>query len=273
MKNNIQILQCGYPKSGNYLLYKIFSSILKNIDNYHTVTLDSGLKSIFNSFCSDYMTFPEVNEIDNIRLINDKIYLEIPHPDLRFIPINQNILKYSTIVWTHEQIDNILKILPNTTHFIYLVRDGRDVINSAIHYVTSDTYLKLRPENKIISPEKLYSDSSYFKHVTLQWTNHVRSYLNNREKLLLIKYEELIKNKKTVIKNILNYIGIDLNDSIIEDIIIDTSFNSMSKEAPKHLRKGHKNDWKNFFTKEHIDIFNAVAKNELIELGYIIESK
>jgi len=54
----------------------------------------------------------------------------------------------------------------------------------------------------------------------------------------------------------------------LDAILVETSFDAMKKDAPIHVRKGHKYDWKNYFSDDHINSFKEIAGETLIDLGY-----
>ena len=153
----------------------------------------------------------------------------------------------------------------SVTHKFYLVRDGRDVINSLMHFVTNPITLKRYPEYRIVDPVTLYEDYAYFDRQVTVWRDHVRSIFSLREQYLLIRFEDLINNKKNTIERIGNYLGLQVQ---IEEIMQKTSFSTMKKQANEHVRKGKQGDWKNYFTTIHLERFNRIAGSELEMLGY-----
>lgn len=269
--DQIKILQCGYPKSGNYLLYKILKGILECKNQYKTFVGSSGIGTIISQFCQDFMTFPELTEVDNIRLKDENVFLEYPHPQLRLIPVDHAYLSKSTLLWTHERVSHFQNPVWKITHGFYIVRDGRDVITSDIYYTTSERYLKLRPENKIHSPDALFDNIDHFEKSVRDWVAHVNDYLISKKNFIPIRYEDLIDNKSLVIRNIVKFLNIEITDNQVRELVTKSSFNNMAKSAPNHLRKGTKNNWKFHFTNEHNSIFNSIAGDTMLLLGYNID--
>ncbi|WP_408955684.1 sulfotransferase domain-containing protein [Natroniella sp. ANB-PHB2] len=150
----------------------------------------------------------------------------------------------------------------------YILRDGRDAINSLIHYTTTPVVRKRIPKYKIDSVETLYAMMDIFKKYVSDWANHINSYLKNKEKFQVVKFEELIDNKSKVVKELADCLGLDMKKEDIEDIVYKTGFKKMAKKASNHLRKGKKGDWDNYFTDEHKKNFKEIAGEELILLGY-----
>ena len=59
----VKILQTGYWKSGNYLLYLILKEILIQNNLHKSYFEVVGLKKIIECFCKEYLEFPEQSEI------------------------------------------------------------------------------------------------------------------------------------------------------------------------------------------------------------------
>ncbi|WP_408955685.1 sulfotransferase domain-containing protein [Natroniella sp. ANB-PHB2] len=264
------ILQCGYPKSGNYLTYKIVSELLKKNNIFKSLSISSGRRDIIDKFYSEYKLFPEHSELDMLQIVDGEYKLKFPHPELRYHSVFlELLLKNSTLIWTHELAEKIInREFKDVTHRIYILRDGRDVVNSLIHFSTTALQRRRKSEYKIDSAEVLYSKMNIFKKYVSDWANHVNSYLKNKEKFKIVRFEKLINNKSKVVEELADYLGLDIKKKDIEDIVYKTGFKEMAKKASNHLRKGKKGDWDNYFTDEHKRVFKEIAGEELIALNY-----
>ena len=67
----IQVLQSGYPKSGNYLLYKIIRKLLESKNSLSSFVRQAGITELSDKFWSQNKIFPEKAEVDNIRIKNE----------------------------------------------------------------------------------------------------------------------------------------------------------------------------------------------------------
>lgn len=265
----IKLLQCGYPKSGNYLLYKILSAFLRKQGLLRSLTSACGLGAVIDVLCSEYKTFPEISELDNLRVTESGYHLEFPHPQCRSVPVALDLLlQQSSLIWTHEVPTLMLKPEVDVTHKFYIVRDGRDVINSIMHYVTSALSLRLRPEYKYDSATELYGNLEYFEKCVIEWATHVQSYMDNEDAFHLVRFEHLVQDKHMVIGKLAKCLEIAVSKNDIDNIVNETDLIQMRKSAPQHVRRGRKGDWRNYFSAEHRRIFKVAAGHVLIAFGY-----
>jgi estrone sulfotransferase len=160
---------------------------------------------------------------------------------------------------------------PDYKKVIYIVRDGRDVMVSAYHYY----FLQL---------EISFLDFLQMNTWPSPWHLHVLSWLNNAQRLalLLVRYEDLLKNPFQQLNKIADFIGLNKSDDKIERAVNHSSFNALAKmEAnqtdsrlkqmgcSRFFRSGKAGQWRNFFGKEHKDVFKPLANPVLLRLGYI----
>lgn len=262
----VKILQCGHDKSGTYLLFKVLSHILRCNNRYRSFVASSGIGYVIDQLCAQYKRYPEINEVDLIRKVDNVWGLNFPSPDCRHVPVDLDlVLDVSSLIYTHEKPMDVTELLSRFTHRIYILRDGRDVVNSMIHFLTNEISLKLCPSYTINSPEALYADLSYFEGLVSRWHKHVVSYKTHQDRFFLVKFEELISNREYVIAALSEHLGL-LVDA--KELAQDTSFGAMRKSAPQHLREGKVGNWRLHFTDEHKQIFKRVAGEVLVQLGY-----
>jgi len=262
----LKVLQCGHDKSGTYLLFKILRQMLRQNNEYHPFNSVSGIGYIIDTLFPQYKRFPEISEIDHLRMEGDVWGLNFPTPDCRHIPVDLRILtKISSFIYTHETPTNIQSTGANFSHPIYIMRDGRDVVNSMIHFLTDEISLKLCPTYRIDSAKALYEDLSYFERLVSRWHEHLASYEKHKGNFFLVKFEDLVSDRTRVIADISQFLDLPVDE---EKLAKDTSFGSMRKSAPQHLRKGKVGDWHSHFNNKHREIFKQIAGDTLVRLGY-----
>ncbi|MBP0005334.1 MAG: sulfotransferase domain-containing protein [Cyanobacteria bacterium SBC] len=90
-----------------------------------------------------------------------------------------------------------------------------------------------------------------------------------------VRYEDLIKNEETEFKKIFLHYGLT-EAQVLEalEIVRQCSFKKLAKRQSgqenrkSHFRKGISGDWENYFTSEHIQIFEELFPDALEKLGY-----
>ena len=262
-----KILHCGNAKSGNYTIYKIVKLILRQNNLYSSFKEKTGIGKLIDVFCSEYTTFPEWGYIDIFFLQNNKLHIVFPSPKLRRLPVDEILfIKLSSLLWTHQHASIIkLPLLNDVTHGIYVLRDGRDVVNSFIHYNVLPERLKLELSYRYSSIDEIYSDLDLFNKYVTHWRDHVRSYLDNQSAFLCVRLEDIINKPSTTINKISRYLELPVST---EKIKKEIQFNYLAQKAPSHMRCGKIADWRNYYNQEHVQIFKDVAGDILVEAGY-----
>ncbi len=92
------------------------------------------------------------------------------------------------------------------------------------------------------------------------------------------------KDSQSAVVRIANFIGVDVSQSVIDKVIVDTSFNSMSKDdtannsyrisnpgATPFLRKGEVGDWRNYLTAEQSAEIDQLCEEKLKDTGLVFD--
>jgi hypothetical protein len=159
---------------------------------------------------------------------------------------------------------------------VFLIRDPRDVIVSSWHH------LKYR--------ENIYKGSiSNFIRDDIVGINKIIKFMNmwidNKdifESFYLVSYEELHKETKRYFENILNFVGLPLDQDVLQRSIQQGQFENMKKmeirmtsrepwmipgsmnnERSMKIRKGKVGDYKNFIPRTDIKLINHLMKRDL----------
>lgn len=186
-------------------------------------------------------------------------------------------LKNPKYLKSHEPYD---KRYPKV---VYIVRDPRDVAISYYYWMlkfnkfkgTFDGFLDV-----FFDPDSI----SYGR-----WDVHYKSWIKNankiNQKILFLKYEDLVVNTVDNVKTILNFININIDDDDIQSVINSNNllgmkkkencasdqnplFKSTNKKIP-FLRKGKVGQWNSELTDIHLERFRREFGSTMKLIGYI----
>ena len=196
---NLKVIQTGFPKSGNSMLYKLLTLCLKELGIFKSYKNTVGMSYIYKNLYKMHKLeelFENYLSVDDIRVIDGKVYLSFLFPvqELRLVEIDPKILlNFSSLVWSHSKISELYPLFLNFGIRFYIIRDGRDTINSLIHANTTLRVLKHYPEFKINEAEELYKRLDIFKKYVRMWKEHIDSFSSYRDFFTEIRYENLIE--------------------------------------------------------------------------------
>ena len=268
----------SYPKSGNTLVRSILASLIYSKDGNFNFNLLKKIdqypqKKHFEGLTDKYGNLLELSKFwvfSQDKLNADK--------KLKFLKTHHLRCGINNYTFTNKN---------NTNGVIYIVRDPRDVV---ISYARHSSY-----SIEDCSVDMMTSDNCIFTNKNLisllgSWSDHYNSWTKNNKNLLLIKYEDLLSNKKKETKKIINFINnftnISISNEKINNCLNTTTFENMQHMEEKGLftennidekigkkikffNKGKKNEWKNILDyKIRIEI-EKKFKNEMSELKYI----
>ena len=251
----------SYPKSGNTWLRSIISALVYSGDGIFDFNLLKKIRQFpekiyFKNLIKDFGNFDEIKK--NWILSQDKINLD---NKIKFFKTHQG--KYTI------DGDNFTNNT-NTKAVIYVVRDPRNVVNSISNHfsLSIENSLKFMLSPKLIGNIKNFDESFIDNKPSMlillgKWNDHYRSWTRNKTNLLLIKYEDLIKDPKNEMDKIIlflkKYLEFDTNIEKNKNIIRTTSFDYLKKMEKKGLFKESPLNKK---TQVQIDFFNKGPKNQ-----------
>jgi len=269
IRNRImRILQSGVPKSGNFLLYNIIQEILnKSNSENNSFIKNQKIYSIIKDF---NLTVEDQAGIDVIDIENNsKCFYRIS--SIFRMPI-ENMEKYlndGTHFWTHSKFRNSsASTYKKFDKIIYIIRDPRDALISMARFMFTPYMLKYYPTS--YDNEEKYIRSELSKHFKY-WINHVFSYLYLRESSNNIKFvffERLVRNTKDEIVEIANFLEMDLNDSLIDEIVNNVSFSKLKSKNPNHIQKGDIYGWIELLDSQELNFINNKYKQVIKAFNY-----
>ncbi len=143
--------------------------------------------------------------------------------------------------------------------YIFIYRDGRDVALS---------FLKA-----IVGPKHIY-------HLARKWKKEQELSLKlkaelPRERFISVKYEELIARPENVMQGICSQLNITYRESVMDyfhsrESVNTASSGTMWKNVIKPILRNNHHKYLKELTQEQIQIFEFVARDILLELGYTL---
>ena len=273
----------SYPKSGNTLLRSILVSYFYSNDG--VLKFEDLIK--INQFPLSEQFMSLGIDIENDRevfknFINVQKSINQEKGKIKFFKTHSSLCK----VYDYNFTD-----LHNTLAAIYIVRDPRNVVTSLAHH--NNLSIDEATETMIDQNRFMEKTTKNLKVFLGSWNFNYSSWknLNNKKNYFLVKYEDLISKKKTVLLRIfkfLNSLGMKFEIDMVKlnKAIKSTEFENMKKkekneifyEAPLDIinnkRKiffnlGPKNDWRKLLDEKNRDKIENSFKREMIELGYL----
>ena len=273
----------SYPKSGNTLLRSILSSYFysedgifnfKNLEKISQFPQTSHLMSIGVDVNNEEEVFKN--------FINAQNFINQEREKVKFFKTHSSLCK---------MYDSNFTDLKNTLGSIYIVRDPRNVVTSLAHHygLSAD-----QATNVMIDKDRLMDKTEKNCRVFLgSWGFNYNSWKNlqNQKKYLLVKYEDLLNKKKTILLKIFKYLdSLGLKSSLdmikLNKVIKTTEFESMKKKEENETfyeavidtntgkRKnffnlGPQNNWRKLLDKKNVDKIEISFEKEMVELGYL----
>ena len=274
----------SYPKSGNTWVRSIISSLIYSDDGNFDFDLFDKIEQFpkqkyFKNFTKDFQNIHEIKKY----WIESQNFINLDRK-IKFFKTHHINCKINEYAFTNKN---------NTLGTIYVVRDPRNLVNSFTNHYSID---KNTAKNFITSPQsvtgaigKMKKDNNIFT-ILGSWNDHFKSWTNMNQNLLLIKYEDLLKDPlkevNKMIKFLKDFISFSYNEEKINNIINSTSFEVMKmKEIQKGFHEsvmdntgknkvnffylGKENRWEKYLSIEDQEFIKNKLGLEMKELGYI----
>ena len=273
----------SYPKSGNTLMRSILASYFYSKDG--TFEFENLKKITQFPMTEDFMSFGINVDDDNEvfkNFINIKKFINENKKNLSFFKTHSSLTRINGCDFTD---------LKNSLAAIYIVRDPRNVVTSLANHngISEDE------ATDIILDKNRFTDKSHkvCRVLVGSWSSNYNSWkeFKGKNKYLLIKYEDLILKKKTILLKVfkfLNELGISHNLDIIKlnKAIKTTDFNRVKIKEQNEtfiealpdektgkrrvfFNLGPKNDWRKLLSKKNIEKIETSFRDEMLELGYL----
>lgn len=221
--------------------------------------------------------------------------------NFKFLSSNSRLgfLEMKELIWDVNNDSNTLKIIEKYTGFnrfffqhenkyikynnakkiILLFRNPLDLLISRFYYFYKN---RLYPEMNIQHPRELIND--YIKRFAYHYKYFNK--MQNRNNVILVQYEDLIRYPLETTKKIFNFMEIEYDERIVMKAVDASKKENVKKDEKKYhvegsnviganmkesfVRSGKIGEWKEYFSENDIERIDKILKKEGISLSQFI---
>lgn len=271
-----KILQAGYPRSGNTLLWKILSHIQSERGEFRSFSVDAGFRQVKEFYEKEKLIHSEDAHVDKFSIVDGELAYVYPNEDMRYVRVAPALfVDTASLLFTHD-VPSLFIDHPGFERVdlrFYVCRDPRPVYISLCHHTVRPAILKLLPSMRIKTLEEVMKRDDLTLRWAERWKQHVQSFLEHRESFDLVRYESIVSEKRDTLRRIVETVDplapVERREQIVESVLRVTDFHSMQHASPGHVRKGGTEEWMSEISTRARRIVEDVAGVEMRALGYL----
>jgi len=266
MHSNYNMIQAGYPKSGNYWLYKNLKSLFLSAN----LELRNFVKEqpIYELAKSWPLSYPEQVDINMVDIFYQAVFWRISSVYRKQLNNYESYAARNSIVWTHSDcISSTRDFFRHFNKHVYIVRDPRDVAISTARFAFTKYMKQYYPSYHQNADDYLKYE---YDNILRSWNKHVSGYLDYSAKhdLYIIFYERMKKDIHEELQKLAAYLEIDLDSHLFDQIQKITSVQEMKKKSPGHVRTANYYGWQQALSDIQIQKANDICGRLLQFLNY-----
>ncbi|XP_072170393.1 sulfotransferase 1C2-like [Diadema setosum] len=256
------------PKSGTHWMQEIVSLIL---NEGYPEKVDRTLLSSCAEMISMEQKFPtEIEDVGKVQL-DMSPFLDVidkaPSP---------------RVIITHLRLTCLPCDMLKKAKAIYCLRNPKDVATSWFNFMSVSDMVTFKWEDSF---EQFLQGKMHWG----PWPAHVKEFLECRDEnnLLIVQYEELLRDPMTGVRKIAEHIGRPLSDEVLERVVMNSTLSKMKETYRKlaeagresltrgpgtnsFLNKGKIGQWKTCFTVAQNEIFDEWYQKEMAGTNFNI---
>lgn len=168
-----------------------------------------------------------------------------------------------------QAADLVLSLLPES-RLLFLLRDGRDVVDSSVDAFAEGSQLMQALNLHTQPPDRL----SWIAELSRMWAFRTevvqRAYdRHSPERRLLVRYEDLLADTEVELARIHRWLGLETSERFIRSAVTRLAFDGIDERGTgKFVRAASPGLWRKNMTRDEQDVMQEVMGEKLRELAY-----
>ncbi|HEU4736970.1 MAG TPA: sulfotransferase [Solirubrobacterales bacterium] len=170
--------------------------------------------------------------------------------------------------------DSVMSLFPES-RLIFLLRDGRDVIDSLMDAMMgADSWWQKHQSSD--KPQIAADRMGFVHHNTRLWLNRTLStqrafQIAGEEQRFLVRYEELLDETQPLLEAMLRWLRLDSSAEQVREVVERRSFAAIPEDQKgpgKRARSANPGQWRERLLPAEIEVIEREMGDKLRELGY-----